>query len=95
MKALLLVTDSEAVPVFERVLAEEREGFTVVAASLGLGRSGLKAGDRVHPGSSSLLFTVMTAGEEEQTLGALREARDDAGYAGRTRMWTFDVEEAG
>lgn len=94
MKALLLVTDSEAVPVFERVLAEEREGFTVVAASLGLGRSGLKAGDRVHPGSSSLLFTVMTVGEEEQTLGALREARDAAGFASRTRMWTFDVEEA-
>jgi hypothetical protein len=51
MKALLIVTDSEAVPVFERVLAEEKEGFTVVPASIGLGRSGLKAGDRVHPGS--------------------------------------------
>ena len=59
MKALLIVTDSEAVPAFERVLAE---GFTVLPASVGLGRSGLKAGDRVHPGSSSLIFTVMTEG---------------------------------
>ena len=49
MKALIIVTDSEAVPVFERVLAEEREGFTVVPAIIGRGRSGLKAGDRVHP----------------------------------------------
>jgi hypothetical protein len=94
MKALLIVTDSDAVPAFERVLAEEKEGFTVVPASIGFGRSGLKAGDRVHPGSSSLIFTVMTEGEEAQTLGALRVARDAAGYAERTRMWTFDVEEA-
>ena len=27
MKALLVVTDSEAVPVFQRALAEEHEGF--------------------------------------------------------------------
>ena len=71
MKALLIVTDSEAVPAFERVLAEE-EGFTVLPASVGLGRSGLKAGDRIHPGSSSLIFTVMTEGEEPQTLRACR-----------------------
>jgi hypothetical protein len=94
MRALLIVTDSEAVPVFERVLAEEREGFTVVPASVGLGRSGLKAGDRVHPGSSSLIFTVMTEGEEAQTMRALREARDAAGFADRARMWSFVVEEA-
>jgi hypothetical protein len=93
MKALLIVTDSDAVPAFERVLAEEKEGFTVVPASIGFGRSGLKAGDRVHPGSSSLVFTVMTEGEEAQTLRALRSARDAAGYGERTRMWTFDVEE--
>jgi hypothetical protein len=94
MKALIIVTDSEAVPVFERVLAEEREGFTVVPAIIGRGRSGLKAGDRVHPGSSSLILTVMTEGEEEQTLAALRGARDAAGYADRTRMWTYALEEA-
>ncbi len=94
MKALLIVTDSEAVPAFERVLAEEKEGFTVVPASVGFGRSGLKAGDRVHPGSSSLIFTVMTEGEEERTLRLLRGARDTAGYADRTRMWTFALEEA-
>ena len=94
MRALLIVTDSEAVPVFERVLAQEREGFTVMEASVGRGRTGLKAGDRVHPGSSSLILTVMTEGEEKETLRALRDARDAGGYAGRTRMWSFAVEEA-
>jgi hypothetical protein len=36
----------------------------------------------------------MTEGEEEQTLRALRGAGDAAGYGGRTRMWTFAVEDA-
>jgi hypothetical protein len=94
VKALLVVTDSEAVPVFERALAEKHEGFTVLPAVVGSGRSGLRAGDRVHPGSSSLVFTVMTEGEEARTLAALRQARDAAGYADRTRMWSFDVEAA-
>ena len=94
MKAIMIVTDSEAVPAFERALSEEREGFTVVRAAVGSGREGLKAGDRVHPGSSSLIFTVMTEGEEVRTLDALRQARDAAGYADRTRMWAFDVEAA-
>jgi hypothetical protein len=94
MRALLIITDSEAVPAFERVLAEEREGFTVLPAVAGSGRHGLKTGDRVHPGSSSAVFTVMTEGEEAQTLRAVREARDASGLAGRTRMWTFTVEEA-
>ena len=94
MRALLIITDSEAVPAFERALAEEREGFTVLPVVAGSGRHGLKTGDRVHPGSSSAVFTVMTEGEEAQTLLALRGARDAAGYAGRTRMWTFTVEDA-
>jgi hypothetical protein len=94
MKALLIITDSEAVPAFERALAAEHEGFTVLPAVAGKGRHGLKTGDRVHPGSSSAVFTVMTEGEEAQTLRAVREARDGEGLAGRTRMWTFAVEEA-
>jgi hypothetical protein len=36
----------------------------------------------------------MTEGEEQRTLAALRQARDAAGYAERTRMWSFEVEAA-
>jgi hypothetical protein len=94
MRALLIVTDSEAVPVFERVLAEEREGFTVVPASVGLGRSGLKAGDRIHPGASSLLLTVAPEEEAASLLELLRRARDGANVGDRTRIWSFPVDEA-
>jgi len=94
MKALLIVTDSDAVPAFERTLAEEREGFTVLKTVVGSGRTGVKAGDRVHPGSSSVILTVMSEGEEERTLAALRQARDAEGHRERTRMWSFDVSAA-
>jgi len=89
----MIVTDSEAVPAFERAIAERHRGFTVLQAALGSGRSGLKAGDRVHPGTSSLVFTVVPGTELEATLGALRHARAESGFSDETRVWAFEVEE--
>ena len=95
MKAIILITDSEAMKEFERVLvAEGHHGFTVMPAVAGSGRTGLKTGDRVHPGSSSLLLTVTAEAAAGGLLALLRRARDDAGYRDRTRMWSFAVEEA-
>jgi hypothetical protein len=95
MKAIILVTDSEAMLDFERVLvAEGHPGFTVMPAIAGAGRHGLKTGDRVHPGGSSLLLTVAEAPRADDLLGRLRTARDAAGHGHVTRMWTFDVAEA-
>jgi hypothetical protein len=93
MKAIMIVTDSDAVPAFERAIAERHRGFTVLKAALGSGSSGLKAGDRVHPGSSSLIFTMVPDAEVETTLGAVRRARADSGFADETRMWAFEVVE--
>jgi hypothetical protein len=82
-------------PEFERVLLTEgHQGFTVVPSVAASGRHGLKTGDRVHPGSSSLLLTVAREGGAEGLLELLRRARDAAGHADRTRMWSFAVEEA-
>lgn len=93
MKAIMIVTDSEAVPAFERAMAERHRGFTVLQAALGSGTSGLKAGDRVHPGTSSLVFTVVPRADLDHTLRALRQARAESGFADETRLWAFDVEE--
>jgi hypothetical protein len=95
MKAILLITDSEGMSEFERVLLSEgHHGFTVVPAVAGSGRRGLKTGDRIHPGASSLLLTVAGETEAAGLLAVLRRARDSAGYGDRTRMWSFDVREA-
>jgi hypothetical protein len=95
MKAIMLITDSEVMPEFERVLITEgHQGFTVVPAVAGSGRHGLKTGDRVHPGSSSLLLTVAAEGAATGLLTLLRRARDAGGYRDRTRLWSFAAEEA-
>jgi hypothetical protein len=95
MRAIMLITESEAMKEFERVLITEgHQGFTVVPAVAGSGRHGLKTGDRVHPGSSSLLLTVAREDTAASLLGLLRRTRDAAGRAERTRMWSFTVDEA-
>jgi hypothetical protein len=94
-KAVVVVTDSEAMTAFERALFESEVGFTVVPGIIGSGRTGLKTGDRVHPGASSLLFTVVPADKWKAVQALLRRVRDEAGVAEATRFFVFDAEEFG
>jgi hypothetical protein len=94
VKAIVVITDSEAMKVFERAfIASGDRGFTIVPTVLGRGKSGLKAGDRVHPGGSSLLFTVLAEPEVELTLELLRKARDEAGVGDQTKLYLAPVDE--
>ena len=95
MKAIVVITDSDAVPAFERAFLESgNRGFTVVPTVLGRGKSGVKAGDRVHPGGSSLLFTVVRDQEGEAVLAFVRGVRDRAGVREQTKIYLTGVEEA-
>jgi hypothetical protein len=93
MKAFVVLTDSDAMPAFERAFLEARHGFTVIPGAIGSGRTGFKAGDRVHPGGSSLLFAVAGDDEREGVAALLRRVQGEAGVADATRLYTFDVEE--
>ena len=94
MKALVLITDSEAMKAFERAFVESGDrGFTIVPTVIGRGKTGLKAGDRVHPGGSSLLFTVLAEGDVEDTLAFVRGVRDVAGVREQTKLYLAPVEE--
>jgi len=94
MKAVVVITDSEALPEFERAfVAAKTRGFTVLPAVYGCGRTGLKTGDRVHPGSSSLLFTVVPDDQLDRTLAFVRKVRDQAGVAPATKIYVAAVEE--
>ena len=94
MKAIMLATDSEAMREFERVLiGAGHQGFTVMPAVAGSGRHGLKTGDRVHPGSSSLLLTVVREEDEAPLVQLLKRVRDERGYGEITRMWSFVADE--
>lgn len=89
-----MITDSEAMRTFERAFLESGDrGFTIVPTLAGRGRTGLKAGNRVHPGASSLLFTVLAENEVEGTLAFLRRVRDTAGVRDQTKLYVAPIEE--
>jgi hypothetical protein len=91
---LVVVTESDALPAFERALLESGDrGFTVVPRVWGRGRSGMHAGDRVHPGGSSLLFLVVPEEDLASTQDLLRRVRDQEGVADRTKMFVVPAAE--
>jgi hypothetical protein len=91
---LVVVTDSEAIPAFERALIDSGDlGFTVVPALSGRGRSGLHTGDRVHPGSSSVLFLVLRDEEADAALSTLRRVRDEESVVETTRIFSVPAAE--
>ena len=94
MKAIVVITDSEAMRSFERAFIESGDrGFTIVPTVLGRGKTGLKAGDRVHPGGSSLLFTVLDELDLDGTLAFLRRVRDKAGVRAHTKLYVAPIDE--
>jgi len=94
MRAVVVITDSEAMKAFERAFLDGgTRGFTILPTVAGRGRTGLKTGDRVHPGGSSLLFTVLPDGELAGTLDFLRGVRDRAGVAEATKIYVAAVDE--
>ena len=94
MKLLLAVTDSEAIPAFERALREHgNQGFTVFPNVIGHGRSGFKMGDRVHPGRSSLLMTAVTDNDEASVVDLLKAVRDKQGVAKGARIFALPAVE--
>jgi uncharacterized protein YqgV (UPF0045/DUF77 family) len=60
---------------------------------MGRGKTRLKAGDRVHPGASSLLFTVVEDGEIDETLAFLKVIREAARADEVTKIYVTTAEE--
>ena len=86
MRAVIVITDSAAMPTFERAFLEGGHPFTLLPEVVGAGRTGLKAGNRVHPGGSSLLFTVVPDEDLKLTLGFVRGLRDETGTEAATKI---------
>lgn len=94
MKAFVVVTDSEAVTEFERAFIESGDrGFTIIPRVFGSGRAGLRTGDRVHPGGSTLFFTVVADAEASRTLRLLKDVRDRSGAGDVTKIFGLPAED--
>ena len=94
MRMLVVVTEPEAVREIERgLLAGGHAGFTVMPNAWGSGRTGIHAGDRVHPGGTSVLFAVVPDEAAEGAVTAIRQARDGAHAREVTRIFSVPAEE--
>ena len=93
MKAVIVVTDCEVMQQIESALLDAgTNGFTILPRVLGSGRSGLKTGDRIHPGGSSLMFSVIPEERLEDTLRVDKDVRDRTQSAPDTRIFVIDAD---
>jgi hypothetical protein len=94
VRLFVVVTDSEAMGAFERGFLESGDrGFTIVPKVIGRGRTGLRTGDRVHPGGLSLLISAVPEADADEALRFLRGIRDRAGAKASTKIYALPVED--
>jgi hypothetical protein len=96
VKLFIVLTDTEALGTLERAfVADGTRGFTILPSLVGLGRTGLKTGTRVHPGATGLLMTAVPDGEAAATERFLLEAREAAGAREATKVFVIEGREVG
>jgi len=92
MKMILLMADAGRFDAIRRDLRDLRAaGYTALPVIEGAGRSGLHAGDRVHPGGLVALMVVETDDHADPLFEELVRRRDAAGDR-VTRLFLVPVE---
>jgi hypothetical protein len=95
MKMVLGVVDAARVDAMRRVLHESGvPGYTELPVVEGVGRTGIHAGDRVHPGALVTLFTIVDDEASPALFEKLVRHRDATGDR-ITRFFIVPVERAG
>ncbi len=95
MKMLFMVTDSEHEPHCMAMMREKGvTGYTVVPDVLGAGKTGLKMGDRVHPGASVVILAVVSDEAAPGLLECIRACVREDKLCASTHAWTVPVESS-
>jgi nitrogen regulatory protein PII len=92
MKMVMMMADAARLEAVRHDLAElDVPGYTVLPVEEGSGRTGMHAGDRVHPGALALLIAIDVAEKAERLFEGLRKRRDDRGDT-VSRLFLLPVE---
>ena len=95
MKMLLGIVDAARVDGLRRVLNDSNvPGYTELPVVEGVGRTGIHAGDRVHPGALLAVFTIVDDEASSGLFESLGRHRDETGD-GITRFFVLPVEREG
>ncbi len=93
MKMLVLVTDSEYEPHCMNMMRERGvTGYTMIQDVLGMGKTGAKLGDRIHPGASMLLLSVVPDEAVEGLLECIKNCVKEGRLCQSTHAWIVPVE---
>jgi len=93
MKMLFMVTDSEYEPHCLTMMREKGvTGYTVIPDVQGAGKTGLKMGDRVHPGASVVVFAAVPDDSVEDLLKCIGQCVADSKLCASTHAWILPVE---
>jgi hypothetical protein len=93
MKMLLLVTDSEYEPHCMATLKEKGvSGYTLIPDVVGAGKTGLKMGDRVHPGASVVVMAVVPDEAVSGLMDCIRGCIAANKLCASTHAWVVPVE---
>ncbi len=93
MKMLFLVTDSEYEPHCMNMMRERGvTGYTMVQDVMGVGKTGAKMGDRVHPGASVLIISVVQDNSAPALLECIQTCVKEGRLCQSTHAWIVPVE---
>lgn len=80
MKLIMFYADANRLDAVRRDLAElQAPGYTVLPVAEGGGRTGIHAGDRVHPGALALVMVIDEDAAAERLFDELARRRDAYG----------------
>jgi hypothetical protein len=92
MKMILMMADAARWPAIREELNDlGAPGYSAIPVLEGAGRTGVHAGDRVHPGGLVAVFIVEPDAEAGRLFDALTRRRDDAGDR-VSRLYLLPVE---
>jgi len=92
VKMILGIADAARVDALRRGLKQAgAPGYTELPVVEGAGRTGVHAGDRVHPGALMMVFTIVEDEAATPLFEALVRQRDAAGDR-VTRFFVLPVE---
>jgi nitrogen regulatory protein PII len=92
VKMILMMADATRVDTVRRDLAAlGAPGYTVLPVAEGSGRTGIHAGDRVHPGALALIMVAEEDDQAERLFQELVKRRDAHGDL-MSRLFLMPVE---
>ena len=94
MKMVMIICPENRTDTIRKVIAgQDVHAYSELHEVSGAGEKGMKFGNRVWPGQSVVIFTVVPEGKKAQLFSALRECRESLPSADSLHAFVVPVEE--